>query len=314
MDTKTSLYAMNVSLAMQTPSGRPIEVDAADLIFGEEDGEVLECRMIAHVRPGAYERIEKENLFNLAPESRGPAFGGSLDPEREVKIELALDVDVLDGLLEQVSNVKEAAKYLSSRDLDDPLLLTENWYALYLTQQVDLPDDLGEGTLNVGYKTSWAEELDTMVDEPTALADVVAGYLEEDGWPLSEMDESGGFYSRYQGSSGEWTCYARTREEQEQFIFYSIAPVKTPEDRLNVMAEFLTRANYGLPVGNFEMDWESGEIRCKTSIDVEGAELTNELVRNVVEANLALMERYLPGIEAVLAGEAVVKALQKAEE
>jgi len=33
--------------------------------------------------------------------------------------------------------------------------------------------------------------------------------------------------------------------------------------------EFLTRANYGLNIGNFEMDFQDGEIRFKTAIDVE---------------------------------------------
>ena len=62
------------------------------------------------------------------------------------------------------------------------------------------------------------------------------------------------------------------------------------------MAEFLTRANYGLIIGNFEMDLTDGEVRYKTGIDVEGDRLSAALVKNLVYANVLTMDQYLPGI------------------
>jgi len=41
------------------------------------------------------------------------------------------------------------------------------------------------------------------------------------------------------------------------------------------VAEFINRANYGIIIGNFEMDFADGEIRYKTSIDVQGDKLTS---------------------------------------
>jgi hypothetical protein len=64
--------------------------------------------------------------------------------------------------------------------------------------------------------------------------------------------------------------------------------------------EYLARANFSLIIGNFEIDFDSGEVRFKTSIDVEGDELTYALFKPVVYANLFLTERYLPGLQAVL--------------
>ncbi len=34
------------------------------------------------------------------------------------------------------------------------------------------------------------------------------------------------------------------------------------------MNEFITRANYGLPSGNFEMNYDTGEVRFRTSVFV----------------------------------------------
>ncbi len=70
------------------------------------------------------------------------------------------------------------------------------------------------------------------------------------------------------------------------------------------MAEFLTRANYGLVIGNFEMDFGDGEVRYKTSIDVEGDRLTSALIKQMVYINVLMMDRYLPGIMKVAFGNA----------
>jgi hypothetical protein len=72
--------------------------------------------------------------------------------------------------------------------------------------------------------------------------------------------------------------------------------------------EYLTRINYGLIIGNFEMDFDDGEIRYKTSIDVEDDPLTPALIRPVIYVNLLNMDRFLPGLEAVLTGELTPQA------
>jgi len=102
--------------------------------------------------------------------------------------------------------------------------------------------------------------------------------------------------------SGGFTCIAQTREEQEQFIFYSSAPVNVPGDKFVLASEFLTRANWAMILGNFEMDYSDGEVRFKTSIDVEGGKLTETMVRNLVASNILMMDKYLPGLNKVIYG------------
>jgi hypothetical protein len=134
------------------------------------------------------------------------------------------------------------------------------------------------------------------------LYDAIVAFLQEDGWTFTPMEEQMVLRTGFRGENGQWTCYAQAREEQGQFIFYSVCPVNVPEDRRMPAAEFLTRANYGLFIGNFEMDWSDGEIRYKTSIDVEGDRLSPALVQQMVYTNVLMMDRYLPGIMQVLYG------------
>ncbi len=135
------------------------------------------------------------------------------------------------------------------------------------------------------------------------ILDVALEFFESDGWPFTRLEGQPTLSMGFRGERGQWTCYAEVREEYQQFVFYSVCPVNAPEEKRPAAAEFLTRANYGLIVGNFEMDWDDGEIRYKTSIDVAGDHLSPALVRQLVYANVLMMDVYLPGIMLVLFGD-----------
>jgi hypothetical protein len=53
---------------------------------------------------------------------------------------------------------------------------------------------------------------------------------------------------------------------------------RVPEAKRQAMAEFLTRAKYGLCMGNFEMDFGDGEVRYKASLDIADGELTAKMI------------------------------------
>ena len=62
--------------------------------------------------------------------------------------------------------------------------------------------------------------------------------------------------------------------------------------------------------GIFELDFDDGEIRYKTVLDVEG-ELNAAAVKRAVRANGIAMETYLPGIGAVVTGSSSQHALDR---
>lgn len=129
-------------------------------------------------------------------------------------------------------------------------------------------------------------------------------FFEEDNWTFQWMEGTSVLSMGFAGKNGKWQCYAQAREPQQQFVFYSVVPVNAPPEKRPIVAEFITRANYGMIMGNFEMDYSDGEIRYKTSIDVEGDELSHPLIRQVVYANVIITDRYLPGLMSVIYGNA----------
>lgn len=133
----------------------------------------------------------------------------------------------------------------------------------------------------------------------TSIFDAMVSFFKEDNWHFEQLPGKPLLRLGFSGENGSWNCFAQAREAQQQFVFYSILDVRVPPNRRQVMAEFLTRANYGLIIGNFEMDFNDGEVRYKTSIDVEGDRLTSALIKQLVYINVVMMDRYLPGIMEV---------------
>ncbi len=129
-----------------------------------------------------------------------------------------------------------------------------------------------------------------------SLLDTVAAFFEQDQWPFRRVEDPALVQTQFQGENGQWFCFAQAKDSVGQLVFYSICPVKAPKDKNTALAEFLTRVNFGLLMGNFEMDFEDGQIRFKTSLDVEGDRLTEALVKNLVYANVFVTDQYLPGI------------------
>ena len=131
---------------------------------------------------------------------------------------------------------------------------------------------------------------------------IVTVFFKNNDWPIASVEDKTALQLTFQGKNGRWTCYATTNEDRQEFVFYSLCPFNAPDAQRVAMAEFLTRANYGLPIGNFEMDFDSGEIHYKTSIDVEGDCLSEALVQQLVYCNVTMMDQYLPGMMAVMYG------------
>ncbi len=138
--------------------------------------------------------------------------------------------------------------------------------------------------------------------------DTLGQYLESDGWYPQQLPERYIYRMGFAGENGRVNCYAQIRIELEQFLFYALAPVKAPPEALPAVAEFITRANYGMRIGNFEMDYNDGEIRYKSSLDFEDEHLTPALIRNTIYPAVRTLDRYLPGLMQVIYGSATAEA------
>lgn len=127
------------------------------------------------------------------------------------------------------------------------------------------------------------------------------------------MAEGQLLHSNFEGHNGRWEVLVQAREEQGQLIVYSLCPLEIAEDNRPAMTEFITRANYGLVTGNFELGLEDGDLRYKTSVDSDGEAITNSVMRGLLYANMAMFDQYLPGILGILSGRSVRECILECE-
>lgn len=137
--------------------------------------------------------------------------------------------------------------------------------------------------------------------------EVVIEFLEQEGFVYDEMNPDV-LHMGFQGKSCSWQVFIQVRPIQYQVVIYSVSPINAPVHQIERVMEFITRANYGMIMGNFELDYSDGEIRYKTSIDVENDELSVELLRNMFSANVLIMDRYMQGVLSVIYGKMDPKA------
>ena len=134
----------------------------------------------------------------------------------------------------------------------------------------------------------------------TTAHETMIQFFTDDEWPFSPIENSTAISTGFHGDVGKWQCFANVREAQRQFIFYSVCPLAAPPEKLAQVTEFITRANYGMIVGNFELDYSDGEVRYKTSIAFGAEPLSATLIKEAVYNNIAIMDEYLPGLLAIL--------------
>ncbi len=328
MTTNTDYCQLDNELTLYDPTGAPLTVQGVQMAFTKAEGKVTACRLTCRVSPLLYQQIDQHALFNLNPKMRGTMSAEPFQSEQDIEIESLLHPELLPQLMEHATTIDEAVAFLLDPDqsgADNPFLSTDHWFGLSVKQS--------HGDVKIGYETHWLDssmvfpnisnntqtleemaeqvldkagftssaEVATMAEQDTILESIV-NFFKADEWPFTRIQNEPALRMAFQGDNGQFTCYAQARESQRQFIFYSICPIKVPENKRLLVAEFLTRANYGMIMGNFELDLRDGEVRYKTSIDVEGDRLSLPLSQHVVYPNVMMMDRYLPGIMMVAYG------------
>jgi hypothetical protein len=138
----------------------------------------------------------------------------------------------------------------------------------------------------------------------TSMLDTAARFFAESDWPFEQHAHEPLLRLQFDGENASFVCYAQVIEDKDAFVFYALFPDAVPADRRPAVAELITRLNYGLTIGNFELDFGDGEVRYRASVDVEDTELQPELIKPLAAAAVLNMDYYIPGIRAVVRGDA----------
>jgi hypothetical protein len=149
-----------------------------------------------------------------------------------------------------------------------------------------------------------------VTSENRAAKDAVRAYLGTRGWQYEEIDASL-LRTHFNGRNGSWRVYVSCIDSL--VVVYSILDEQIPAERRSAVSELFSRANFTISVGNFDLDFGSGEVRYRTSVEVgeTGESATPLLIGHLVELNVSTVDRHYPALLAVARGQrAPIDALE----
>jgi hypothetical protein len=138
---------------------------------------------------------------------------------------------------------------------------------------------------------------------PETLGDSIRAALDELEWRHQTLDD-GRILARVKGSQAVYLIHFLVNESTQILGCYATTGCLVPEDRRMAIAEAITRANWGLPIGCFELDFSDGELRFRASMDVEGSILATKMVHNLAFATINTHDRYHQALMRVAFGDA----------
>jgi hypothetical protein len=145
--------------------------------------------------------------------------------------------------------------------------------------------------------------------------DSILSYFERDGWKYRRLSGHDALEMGVAGEKGTYRLVVVVDGDRSIVRFLTFLEGKVPDTRRREVMEYLTRANYGLLLGNFELDLGDGEVRFKVASDVEGTGFSYEQYQSTLYVSVAMMDRYFPGLQKVVQGSSdAAAAIAEAEQ
>ena len=127
-------------------------------------------------------------------------------------------------------------------------------------------------------------------------------YLSTHDWPAREMEGRDAFQAQKDTELCPVIYYFQLKVDHQEFLFFIVPQITLLPDMLPPAMEFITRANYGMRIGNFELDLRDGQLGFKSSLSYKGDRLSEALIDAAVAAGLRAYDEYYPGLARVIAG------------
>lgn len=148
-------------------------------------------------------------------------------------------------------------------------------------------------------------------------AEFVKNFLDEGGlrYEMQEAANSVLFSGSIAGSNGlydsfKFFMFVEDHLVQNFAMFPAVALSKMPD-----VVEFITRVNYNLVIGGFEMDYENGKVRYHMSVPMSALrEERDDLLPRTLFLPVEMLDRYAKGLAEVILGlKAPLEAIAECE-
>jgi hypothetical protein len=225
--------------------------------------------------PDVYARVLRELLFGLLRENLPET--DPIDPARPVSMTL---------------------RWVGTGDSpivpDDGRMDIDDWRLVDITQDHD--------GVQIGYLTE---------TDPAVLSAAVLDFLSADGWEAMRTDSEGPFRTTYAGDSGIMDVELFVDEERQFLVVVAHLPLVVPINRIPEVGELALRLSSMMDVASTDIDYDTGSVRVRSSVDLEAVPISRNIIRNTVYAAVVQGDSFVPAYIAVAEGMSPVDALEQ---
>ena len=125
-------------------------------------------------------------------------------------------------------------------------------------------------------------------------------YLDSQKWRYRRLEDKSILTFGMNIKSKLASCKVYIECKDDCILVYAVCPINASEENRPVVAEYITRANYGLKCGNFEMDYSDGEVRYKTYFYAKNRIPNQEEIERYVDISFLTLDRYAEGLMKIL--------------
>lgn len=135
-----------------------------------------------------------------------------------------------------------------------------------------------------------------------SLLPIVIAALDEREWDYTVNDPPTFVSFGVSADHAAYHCAIFVDDDARLVTMLAQSTLRVPPDERSSVCELLTRANCGLLFGNFDLDFNDGEVRYKVSVDVEGGTLGIPTVHTMISTALDMYELWYPPLMKVIYG------------
>ena len=104
------------------------------------------------------------------------------------------------------------------------------------------------------------------------------------------------------GQLGSYHCFYQTQDEKKVITCAVCAPAVVLSAARRAVLEFITRVNFGLKLGAFEIDVRDGFFRFRAGIPLGDTTPHPTMVASIAYVGVTIFDRYWPSILEIMAG------------
>jgi hypothetical protein len=132
---------------------------------------------------------------------------------------------------------------------------------------------------------------------------VLDEFLKKNEWDAEKTQEEYAFKAwKDDNELCSRTYFFQIKVDLEQFLFYIVPDIVLLPEMLSSCAEYITRANSGMRIGNFEISYEDCRVSFRSSINFKGDRLSEALIEGAILPALEAFDGYFAGLARVATG------------